>query len=119
MASASEARPLRGGAWLASGFALMLAVMFAASACGAMVRTFTGRRVTGTCAGACERYVECKAGSTVADETRCLAECPQVFSDSDSIGAFESLDCPDLVTYVDGNAVTRADRGEPAGAERR
>lgn len=106
--------------WLTFGAATMLAVALSASACGAISRTFTGRRVTGTCEGACERYLECKAGSTPADQTRCLTECPQVFSDPESIGAFESLDCPDLVTFVDGNAVTRADRlDEPAaGAER-
>lgn len=105
LASASRARASSGLRLLACCFALT----FAAPACGAMVRTFTGRQVTGTCAGACDRYVTCKAGSTEADRTRCLTECPEVFSDSESIGAFESLDCPDLVTYVDGNADTRAE----------
>jgi hypothetical protein len=87
------------------GFALTLCV----PACGAMVRTFTGRSISGNCDGACERYTDCKVGSTAADRARCLEECPMVFSDSDSIAAFESLECEDVVTYVDGDAPARAD----------
>jgi hypothetical protein len=95
--------------WLALCFALSVGISAASSGC-AVMRTFTGRRVTGTCQGACERYTSCKAGSTVADEQRCLAECPQVFSDPESIGAFESLECADAVGYVDGDLPTSASR---------
>lgn len=81
---------------------LVLAAVLASSAC-AVVRTFTGRTVTGTCTGACDHYLRCKPGSTQQDRTRCLAECPQVFSDRDSLGAYESLDCDDAVAFVDGD----------------
>ena len=91
--------------WLVFCFALTAAI----PAC-AVMRTFTGRRVTGTCQGACERYVSCKAGSTDRDLQRCLSECPDVFSDPESIGAFESLECADAVGYVDGDPPTRASR---------
>lgn len=95
--------------WLAFCFALSLGVTAALPAC-AVMRTFTGRRVTGTCQGACERYISCKPGATVADEQRCLSECPQVFSDPDSIAAYESLECADAVGYVDGDLPTSASR---------
>lgn len=88
---------------------LAFALTVGIPACAAMQRTFTGRNITGNCTGACERYVDCKVGATKADQNRCLEECPQVFSDSDSIAAFESLECADVVTYVDGEAPARAD----------
>ncbi len=97
---------MRGSRALAIAFALTALV----PACGAMSRTFVGRRVTGTCAGACDHYVTCKAGSTDADLSRCLAECPEVFSDGESLGAYESLDCPEAVSYVDGEPSARAER---------
>lgn len=62
----------------------------------------TGPRLTGTCQGACAHYVECKAGDTRADRDRCELECPNVFSDRDSLMAFESLSCKNAVEYVDG-----------------
>jgi hypothetical protein len=95
--------------WLALCFALTIAIPAALPAC-AVMRTFTGRRVTGTCQGACDRYVSCKAGATDGDRQRCLSECPDVFSDPESIGAFESLECADAVGYVDGDPPTRASR---------
>ena len=61
-----------------------------------------GPRLTGTCAGACSHYVECKVGARKDDRSRCEAECPDVFSDSDSLMAYESLSCVDAVEYVDG-----------------
>jgi hypothetical protein len=68
-----------------------------------MVRNLvSGPRLTGTCAGACDHYVECKPGHSSADRQRCEAECPQVFSDRDSLMAFESLTCRNAVEYVDG-----------------
>ena len=60
--------------------------------------------VTGTCDGACAHYVSCKPGNPEADRARCLEECPQVFSDADSIMGYESLSCKDAVEYVDGEA---------------
>jgi hypothetical protein len=61
-----------------------------------------GPRLTGTCDGACAHYIECKAGARADDRKRCDAECPDVFSDRDSLMAYESLSCQDAVEYVDG-----------------
>jgi hypothetical protein len=61
-----------------------------------------GPRLTGTCRGACDHYVECKPGHLEADRMRCEAECPGVFSDRDSLMAYESLSCKNAVEYVDG-----------------
>ena len=41
------------------------------------------------------------------DSTRCRAECPGVFSDRDSLMAYENLSCKDAVEYIDGDG-TRA-----------
>lgn len=87
----------------ARALAALLAVSLLCSAC-AVMRTITGRTVTGTCEGACDHYVDCKAGAISADRTRCLEECPQVFADRDSLGAYESLSCEDAVSYVDGDS---------------
>jgi hypothetical protein len=62
----------------------------------------TGPRLTGTCKGACDHYIECKPGAAKADRVRCEAECPGVFSDRDSLMAYESLTCKNAVEYVDG-----------------
>ena len=69
-----------------------------------VVRNFVtgGPRLTGTCQGACSHYVECKPGHSSADRNRCELECPNVFSDRDSLMAYESLDCQNAVEYVDG-----------------
>ncbi len=67
-----------------------------------IVRRLTGPRLTGTCDGACAHYIECKPGHADADRMRCNAECPQVFSDRDSLMAYESLSCKDALEYVDG-----------------
>jgi hypothetical protein len=62
----------------------------------------TGPRLTGTCTGACAHYVSCKPGAQQEDRARCETECPDVFSDRDSLMAFESLSCKNAVEYVDG-----------------
>lgn len=82
-----------------SGLVLGLALAGAASC---VVHRLVGPRLTGTCDGACSRYVNCKTGATAADRTRCTAECPDVFADRDSLMAFESLSCSNAVEYVDG-----------------
>jgi hypothetical protein len=69
-----------------------------------IVRRLTGPRLTGTCSGACDHYTECKAGHGNFDKARCNSECPEVFSDSDSLMAYESLSCKDAVEYVDGTS---------------
>jgi len=65
-------------------------------------RLVSGPRLTGTCAGACAHYMECKPGAGPSDRTRCESECPEVFSDRDSLMAYESLSCTNAVEYVDG-----------------
>ncbi len=68
-----------------------------------VVRNFvSGPRLTGTCQGACAHYIECKSGHSDADRSRCEVECPNVFSDRDSLMAYENLDCQNAVEYVDG-----------------
>jgi len=82
-------------AFVIAAFAVMLA------AC--IVKTFsTGPRLTGTCEGACEHYNECKPGHPKEAFSRCRTECPEVFSDEDSLRGFESLSCKDTLEYVDG-----------------
>jgi hypothetical protein len=78
---------------------LALAAMLLASC---IVRRLTGPRLTGTCQGACDHYIECKPGHADVDRLRCNSECPQVFSDRDSLMAYESLSCKDALEYVDG-----------------
>ena len=67
-----------------------------------IVKRFTTPRLTGTCDGACAHYIECKPGHSELDRTRCTSECPDVFTDRDSIMGYESLSCKDAVEYVDG-----------------
>jgi hypothetical protein len=64
----------------------------------------SGPRLTGTCEGACSHYMECKPGAASGDRTRCESECPGVFSDRDSLMAYESLSCKNAVEYVDGTS---------------
>jgi hypothetical protein len=75
---------------------LLLALVL--SAC--IVRTVHTRKLTGTCEGACDHYIECKDGG--GDAGACVAECRQVFSDDESLRAFESLSCADTIEYVEG-----------------
>jgi len=71
---------------------------------GCVVHRLMGPRLTGTCEGACAHYTECKPGHPDGDRMRCNVECPEVFSDRDSLMAFESLACSDAVEFVDGRA---------------
>jgi hypothetical protein len=79
-------------------FGLAIAVMIA----GCVVKRLMGPRLTGTCEGACSHYSSCKSGNPDDDRNRCQAECPDVFSDRDSLMAFESLSCPNAVEFIDG-----------------
>lgn len=83
---------------------VLVGVVIAWLVVGCVVRRFTGPRLTGTCEGACDHYVECKPGHAQIDGTRCRAECPDVFADRDSLMAFESLTCKDAVEFVDGTS---------------
>ena len=82
-------------------FVVCAIVMFASSC---IVRHLVGGpRLTGTCDGACAHYVECKPGHRDSDRARCQAECPDVFSDADSLMAYESMTCKNAVEFVDGD----------------
>jgi len=70
----------------------------------------TGPKLTGTCEGACEHYVECKPGHPKAAEQRCRTECPEVFTDEDALRGFESLSCKDTLEYVDGTSPRAASK---------
>jgi hypothetical protein len=110
------ARPRRGARsrWLATALTALgalgtlgtLGAGLAGSGC--VVRRFAGPDLTGTCNGACAHYVQCKPGHAKVDGDRCVAECPDVFSDRDSLMAYESLACDDAVEYVDGSAAKTA-----------
>jgi hypothetical protein len=87
---------------------LGLGLLIAVSLIGCIVRRLTGPQLTGTCDGACSHYVQCKHGHADADRVRCLRECPDVFSDRDSLMAYESLTCDNAVEYIDGSAAQTA-----------
>ena len=92
---------------------VILGLLLALVVTGCIVKRLSGgRQLTGTCDGACAYYIECKPGHPEADRMRCVQECPQVFSDRDSIMGYESLACADAVEYVDGSAKKTA--GTPA-----
>lgn len=81
---------------------IVLGIVIAVLIASCIVKRFTTPRLTGTCDGACAHYIECKPGHPEADRTRCQTECPDVFTDRDSIMGYESLSCKDAVEYIDG-----------------
>lgn len=83
---------------------LVLGIVIACLLASCVVKRIMSPRLTGTCDGACAHYIECKSGATNDDRMRCNTECPDVFSDPDSLMAYESLSCPDAVEYVDGKS---------------
>ena len=60
-------------------------------------------QLTGTCEGACDHYLDCKGPHRPDARDGCVSDCHDVFSDPDSLRAFESLDCEDTIEYVDGD----------------
>ena len=90
--------------------AIASALVIAAALTGCLIRGLTGPRYTGTCDGACEHYVACKADHHEADRQRCRAECPTVLADRDAAIAFESLSCTDAVEFIDGDGRYTAER---------
>ena len=87
---------------------LVLGLVIALSMIGCIVKRLSGPQLTGTCEGACAHYIQCKSGHSDADRMRCLQECPNVFSDRDSLMAYESLSCENAVEYVDGQTAKTA-----------
>ena len=88
--------------------AIVLGLVISLATIGCIVQRFTGPQLTGTCDGACAHYTQCKPGHGDADRMRCIAECPSVFSDRDSLMAYESLSCDNAVEYIDGKAAKTA-----------
>jgi hypothetical protein len=94
--------------WPSFALAALFVAFGALAAAGCIVQRFTAPQLTGTCDGACSHYVQCKPGHSNVDRNRCSAECPDVFSDRDSLMAYESLTCDDAIEYIDGNAAKTA-----------
>lgn len=93
---------------------VVIGLLIALTIASCVVRNIMGGpRLTGTCEGACGHYVSCKSGGDADDKRRCTAECPDVFSDRDSLMAYESLACPDAVEYVDGAQKRTAQKPGP------
>jgi hypothetical protein len=88
--------------------AIFLGLMISLALIGCIVQRLTGPQLTGTCNGACAHYTQCKPGHGDEDRKRCIAECPSVFSDRDSLMAYESLSCDNAVEYIDGKAAKTA-----------
>jgi hypothetical protein len=107
--SRSRSQPGSRSPWAAALLGAALAAAIPVSGC-TVVRRFSGPQLTGTCDGACAHYVQCKPGHSEADGRRCRAECPEVFSDGDSLMTYESLSCDNAVEFVDGPAKTAAHR---------
>jgi hypothetical protein len=89
---------------------LVLGIALALVMVSCVVNRLMGPRLTGTCDGACSHYLACKSDDSAADRDRCHRECPDVFSDRESLMAFESLSCTDAVEYVDGRSPKAATR---------
>lgn len=95
---------------------VVLGILLALLISSCVVRRIMAPRLTGTCDGACAHYVSCKPGAGAPDKQRCTQECPDVFSDRESLMAFESLTCPDAVEYVDGTSKRTASTPAPEPA---
>lgn len=97
----SGCSPRRGGV---VGRALLAALLGSAALGGCLVRYVTGPRLTGTCTGACDHYVDCRGRPDQGGAIRraCVAECPAVLGNEEALMAFESLSCPDTVEFVEG-----------------
>ena len=104
--------------------AALIAVVGAALVAGACRPPpfLSGPRLTGTCAGACDHYFACRGGAATEHmRTGCVADCHGVFSDAQSLAAFESLSCEDAIEYVEGSPATTAadhETGSPVRAAR-
>lgn len=91
------------------------------SACAHRARGPRFSRPTGTCSGACDLYLWCKAesGQEVAASAKraCELECVDVFSGAEALAAFESLSCEDAIAFVEGES-GRGPGEAPASASR-
>ncbi len=88
---------------------IVLGIALAALIASCVVTRLTGPRLTGTCDGACAHYLACKPSHSDAAHKQCVAECPDVFEDRDSLMAYESLTCTNAVEYIDGRTPKSAE----------
>ncbi len=79
----------------------LAAGLFAVVACAPRAY-IVQRQLTGTCDGACDYYLACKRSDDPPTRDACVKECGFIFSDDESLMAFESLECSDAVAYVEG-----------------
>jgi hypothetical protein len=89
---------------------LVIGTLIASALGSCIVRRFTGPRLTGTCDGACDHYIECKPEHSDTDAQRCRSECPEVFSDRQSLMEYEKMSCQNAVEYVDGTVPRAASK---------
>ena len=87
---------------------VILGVVIAVVLASCIVRRLTGPHLTGTCEGACDHYIECKPSHSDADAKRCRSECPDVFSDRQTLMEYERMSCQNAVEYVDGTPARSA-----------
>ena len=94
----------RGGAIVLVGMAFFL---------GSCVKhhTITRRQTNGTCAGACSHYTHCSEHDNDPIYNACLGECRFAFSnegyeDRQTLGNLESLDCDEIISFVEGESGT-------------
>jgi hypothetical protein len=76
--------------------------LVALAACAGLARRHPGAP-TGTCAGACAHYVDCKG--TPEDDAMygaCVDECREIYDDPQTLAAYEQLACEDAVAFIEG-----------------
>ena len=100
--SSPQRTRLRGFGWRWSMLGLLLLAAINTVPGCALRTILIGRTNTGTCDGACDRYQECSVTPSPTSRYQCVAECPDALGQTDSIRAFESLECEDVVQFVDG-----------------
>lgn len=67
------------------------------------------RILTGTCEGTCDYYQDCKEARDGNAYRACVSDCRAIFSedgemDRSSLRELESLECPKLVSYIEGSS---------------
>jgi hypothetical protein len=96
---------MRGAAaiWLAG------ILILALNGCVSRAQPTRGRVIGGTCESTCNRYRQCKHGLSEEQLASCVSDCRLIFSedgetDQSALRQLESLECRDLVAYIDGDS---------------
>jgi hypothetical protein len=58
--------------------------------------------VTGSCEGACDHYLSCKATDSARTRDACIDECEEIYEDPFTLAHFESLECIEAIEFVEG-----------------